>query len=134
MLVAQVPPKPRKPVRKVRTEHGTRVARAIVCASCGARDTIHFAPKDPAKVLCRRCAADLLGVDDPDTEVGSLHPFTCASCGREGMTRVRMEAGGRDFLCKDCLLGIESKQKTRATRATRLSNRVLRVRKSPPKD
>jgi CxxC-x17-CxxC domain-containing protein len=118
-----------KPVRKVRTEHGTRVARAVVCSACGKRDTIHFAPKDPAKVLCRRCAADLLGVGDPDTEVGSLHPFTCASCGRSGMTQKRIPVA-QEFLCKDCLLGIESKQGTRTREATRLSSRVLRVRRS----
>ena len=48
-------------IRKVRSEHGTRVARSIQCSACGERDTIHFAPKDPSRVLCRRCAADKLG-------------------------------------------------------------------------
>ena len=120
---------PAKTVQKVRSEHGTRVARAITCSSCGERDTVHFAPRDPKRVLCRKCAADLLGVDDPDTEVGSLHPFVCAQCRRSGMTAHRL-TGKKPFLCKDCLLGIETRQENKTKAATRLSKKVVRVRRS----
>jgi hypothetical protein len=43
-------------IQKVRTPHGTRVARRITCTVCGAGDTIDFAPRDPSEVLCRKCA------------------------------------------------------------------------------
>lgn len=118
-----------KEVRSVRTVHGTRVARSIVCSSCGTRDTIHFAPKDPAKVLCRRCAADLLGVQDPYRSVGSSLAFVCPACGRPASTSARPKEG-EVLLCKDCSSGIESKQENKAKQATRLSGRVLRVRRS----
>jgi hypothetical protein len=108
------------------------VARTIICSSCGARDTIHFAPRHK-KVLCRRCAADLLGVDDPDTDVRSPKPFVCAACGRAGMTQARIRPG-KEFVCSDCLHGIESQQDRKTKAATRLSSRVLRVRKRSKED
>lgn len=115
-------------MRKVRTKHGTRVARAIVCSACGQRDIIHFAPRDNEKALCRRCASDLLGVEDPDTAVGSLHPFVCATCKRPGTTQRRVTPG---FVCNDCLRGIESKQGERARRGTRTAKGVVRVPRRP---
>jgi hypothetical protein len=123
----------RPSVRKVRSEHGTRVARSIKCSACGAKDTIHFAPRNPAHVLCRKCAADLLGVEDPDTNVHALHPFVCASCGRSGMTQARIDPD-RDFICKDCLAGIESRQEHKTKSATRVSNKLLRVRRRRRED
>jgi hypothetical protein len=53
-------------IQKVRTPHGTRVARRITCTVCGAGDTIDFAPRDPSEVLCRKCAFAKRGVIDPD--------------------------------------------------------------------
>ena len=118
----------RKVVRKVRSEHGTRVARSIVCSQCGAKDTIHFSPKDPKRALCRKCAADLLGVEDPDTRVGSQVTFVCAQCGRTGTTQDKLRAKEPGYLCVDCLRGIESNQEHKTKRAARVSKKVVRVR------
>ncbi len=57
---------------KVRTEHGTRVARSITCVRCGADDTLHFIPRHEARALCRKCAAATLDV--ADTDAGILPP------------------------------------------------------------
>jgi ribosomal protein L34E len=124
--------KPKEPrvARKVRNDHGTRVLRSIICAACNAKDTIHFAPKDPKRALCRKCAADLLGVEDPDTKVGSDFPFKCAQCGRKGITKDRAKAESGDYLCADCIRGIESNQENKTKSAVRLSKKVVRVRKS----
>ncbi|MCK6546123.1 hypothetical protein L6R52_09660, partial [Myxococcota bacterium] len=130
---APIEPAIPKPIRKVRSEHGTRVARSITCSSCGQRDTIHFAPKDPKRALCRRCAADQLGALDPDTNVLSERPFVCAECGRQGVT-TKVLAPGADFVCNDCLRGIASKQEDKTKTATRLSKKVLRVRRPDPTD
>lgn len=116
--------------RKVRSEHGTRVARSIVCSRCQAKDTIHFAPKDSKRALCRKCAADLLGVEDPDTHVGTAVAFTCAQCGRKGTTQNKARAESGDYVCNDCLRGIESQQENKTKSAVRLSKKVVRVRKS----
>lgn len=118
-------------IRKVRSEHGTRVARSITCSACGAKDTIHFAPKDPKRALCRRCAADLLGAVDPDTNVSTPKPYTCAQCGRTGTTD-RPIADPREFLCPDCFRGIETKQGNKAKTGTAVSKGVLRVRRTKP--
>jgi CxxC-x17-CxxC domain-containing protein len=130
MLYSFMNPKDPRVARKVRSEHGTRVARQIVCSSCGAKDTIHFAPKDPKRVLCRKCAADLLGIEDPDTRVGSNVSFKCAQCGRAGTTQDKRKAESGDYVCNDCMRGIESRQENKTKTAVRLSKKVVRVRKS----
>ncbi len=112
--------------RKIRSEHGTRVARSIVCRSCGAHDTIHFAPKDPARALCRKCAAQLLGVEDAEAGILAKRKLTCVECGRVEDTRwteVDM------FRCKDCLAGIFTKQGDKTKGAEKVKKGVLRKKR-----
>lgn len=78
--------------------------------------------------MCRRCAADLLGVEDPDTRVASEKPLECSACHRIEMTRFRPE-NLAEFLCRDCARGIESKQEDKVKGATRVSKKVVRVRR-----
>lgn len=111
------------PVRKIRSEYGTRVARSIVCRSCGKKDTIHFAPKDPAGALCRRCAADLLGVADHDAGIYRERNLTCITCGAVEKTHYEDDA---TFECRDCRAGIHTKQGDKAKGAERVSKKVIR--------
>ncbi len=115
-------------VRKVRSKHGTRVARAITCARCGERDTVAFAPRDPDRALCRRCAADQLGIEDVEAGIVVERDLTCTECGKEERTSYAKE---EPFLCKDCARGIWTKQQDRSKSAERLGKRgrVLRVRR-----
>lgn len=124
------PREEQKVARKVRSEHGTRVARSIVCSACKAKDTIHFAPKDPKRALCRKCAVDLLGVEDPDTRLGSNVPYVCAQCGRKGTTQDKRKVDSGEYVCNDCKRGIESLQENKTNAASRVSKKVVRVRKS----
>lgn len=57
---------------KVRTHHGTRVARTVRCVRCGAEDTLHFIPRHEARALCRKCAAETMAV--PDRDAGIFPP------------------------------------------------------------
>lgn len=118
-----------KTVRRVRTEHGTRVARAIVCSACGAEDRVHFAPRDAAQALCRKCAAQLLGVVDEASNTRPERTLTCSECGKEELTTWNRDDA--PFQCKDCVQGIWTKQQDRSKGAERLGEggRVLRVRR-----
>ena len=123
-----------KDVRKVRNEHGTRVARAIVCTKCGAEDTVHFAPRNANRAYCRRCAADILGVSDEDAGIRPEAVLVCSECGRREQTSYD---GDDPFKCRDCSQGIWSMQKDRGKTAERLGKkgRVLRIRRdSGPHD
>lgn len=117
-----------KVVRKVRTDFGTRVARAILCSACGKDDTVHFAPRTPAAALCRRCAADILGIPDEDAGIRIERELTCVDCGKQEKTSFDKEG---PYQCKDCFMGIWTKQKDRTKSAERLGKkgRVLRVRR-----
>ena len=114
--------------RKIRSEHGTRVARSIVCRSCGATDTIHFAPKDPERALCRKCAAQLLGIADADASIYPKRKLTCAECGKHEETRWG-EDDPADFRCKDCLAGIFTKHGDKTKGAAKVKKGVLRKRR-----
>ncbi|MEQ9499095.1 MAG: hypothetical protein RIT81_19595 [Deltaproteobacteria bacterium] len=119
-------------VKKVRTPHGTRVARAIVCSACGAKDTVHFTPREVERALCRRCAAELLGVVDRDANIRPEKAMTCTDCGRVEMAFWR---GDDPFLCRDCRQGIYSNQQTRTKKADRVAGgKVLRVRRRAPEE
>lgn len=130
MLRGAMEPKTPRVAKKARNEHGTQVARAITCASCGAKDTIRFAPKDPKRALCRKCAANQLGVQDPDTKVGNEISFTCPQCKRTLLTHDSGAAKYSDYVCNDCMRGIESKQGNKTKEAARVSKKVVRVRKA----
>jgi hypothetical protein len=78
------PEKPqRKVVREVRSPHGTRVMKSIVCTKCKKTDYISFVPKDGAPLLCTSCAEKELNV------VGEVKHFSqdkyarCERCGKD---------------------------------------------------
>ncbi len=127
----QDPKAPPVAVQKVRSAHGTRVARSIVCTSCGAKDTIHFAPRDPDRALCRSCAAKILGAVDADANIRAERHLECIKCGR-GFNTSWEEP--ETFECTDCRAGIETVQKNRANKAQRVSGKVLRVRAKDPQE
>jgi hypothetical protein len=112
-------------VPKVRNAHGTRVARRIVCTACGEEDTLHFVPRT-ADVLCRRCAAQQLGVADPDAGIFPERERRCVGCGTVERTRF---TGGEEYRCRDCEAGIVRPTTDRARTAERVGDgKVLRVR------
>jgi hypothetical protein len=113
--------------RKIRSEHGTRVARSIVCRNCGAKDTIHFAPKEPARALCRQCAAELLGIDDPESNIFAKRKLTCIECQR--IVETTWDEA-ETFRCKDCYLGIYTKQGDKTKGADRVKKGVLRKKRT----
>ena len=115
--------------RKVKNEHGTRVARAITCARCGAKDTVHFAPRRADRTLCRKCAAEVLGVSDEDAGIRPERVLVCIECSKEERTTFTGEEDA--FKCRDCARGIWSQQKDRGKSAERVDStgRVLRVRR-----
>ncbi len=121
---------PTRAMNKVRTAHGTRVARRITCASCGKADTIDFAPKDPSRVLCRKCAFEAYGVLDPDDVSLRTHRVRCGVC-RKMFDRVvdpkHTESGLAT--CSDCRAGIETAQGDKSKTATRVSPKVVRVKR-----
>lgn len=116
-------------VRKIRNEHGTRVARRIVCAHCGKSDTVDFAPRDPAATFCRACAFTQLNVVDPDERALRTRVRPCSACGRPA----DVDRQGPDILCGDCFLGIESQQQNRTQAARRVTAGVVRVRRDSEK-
>ncbi len=123
-----------RPIQKVRTPHGTRVARRITCTSCGANDTIDFAPKDPAEVLCRKCAFEKRGVVDPDDAEVRTRRVQCTMCQRWYERVVDPQRPNNDVsaVCTDCKNGVETKQQERSKVATRVSAKVVRARRTTP--
>jgi CxxC-x17-CxxC domain-containing protein len=122
-------PRPAPPmIKKVRTPHGTRVLRRIVCASCKAEDRVEFVPRDASKALCRKCAYEQLGVQDPTVESLRGFPAVCTRCGVDHRAPFQPEAD-KPCLCNDCFRGIEVDRKKRARRAVVLENGVIEVRR-----
>src|SRR5262245_17817481 len=103
--------------RKIRSEHGTRVARSIVCRNCGAKDRIDFAPREPDRALCRQCAAELLGVEDKEASIVAKRKLTCTECGK---VEESSWEENETFKCKDCLAGIHTQQGDKGKRADRV--------------
>jgi ribosomal protein L34E len=120
--LAMPPPNKRRTVRKVRSPHGTRVARRIVCRLCGAEDRIDFAPKDPEQALCRKCAYEALSVDDPDRSELRGARIPCERCGAEFV-----QINDEHLQCSDCHRGIETNRDHKVRRAARVSDRIVRV-------
>lgn len=119
-----------KAPKKIRNEHGTRVAVRVQCSVCGQTDTIPFAPKDASRAMCRKCAFELLDVSDPDVRELSIHRFSCEDCGRDVEIKVGHDVP-EEILCRDCASGIESKQEDRVLRGQKSPDgRVVRVRRS----
>jgi len=121
----------KKTMNKVRTVHGTRVARRIKCSACGKSDTIDFAPKDPTKVLCRKCAFETYGVLDPDDVALRTQSVKCSVC-RKNFDLTTDPERGPDAgmpVCRDCRNGVETKQGNKSQAATRVSANVVRVQR-----
>ncbi|MFO0723633.1 MAG: hypothetical protein U1E65_07635 [Myxococcota bacterium] len=115
-------------LRKVRTEHGTRVARRIKCTSCGSEDTVDFAPRDPSAILCRKCAYEQRGIVDPDDKAVQEKRQACRVCGRWFVLPFDPTGADRP-ICTDCKAGIETKQGDRTKDATRLKSGVIRTKR-----
>lgn len=113
-------------IQKVRNEHGTRIARRIVCIECGADDTVHFIPRDPATVRCRKCAYEQLSVHDPDDSALHQHGYNCTRC-RRPFSLDKPAKDPATVLCSDCFHGIESKQQNRTQKGKRVSADIVRV-------
>jgi len=115
-----------KKVRKIRSPHGTRVSRRITCAACGAEDRVDFAPRDPAFILCRKCAFERLGVRDGDESALRSVEYRCAECA----IVFRLDKDLEDpsaALCENCLRGIAIPRSHRLRTARRTSKRVVRI-------
>ncbi|GEM_PF-4357418 len=56
---------PSKRVRRQRNQHGTQVGTSIRCTRCGAQDQVPWRPHSLDRILCRRCAAEIIGVYAP---------------------------------------------------------------------
>jgi CxxC-x17-CxxC domain-containing protein len=115
-------------LNKVRTQHGTRVARRIKCSSCGGEDTVDFAPRDPKTILCRRCAFEQRGIVDPDDKALREKRQACGRCGR-WFDLPYDPTGESRPICADCKAGIETKQQDRSKDATRVSRRIVKAKR-----
>ncbi len=123
-------PRSLRPVQKVRTKHGTRVAVRVTCTACGASDTVSFAPRDSDTVLCRKCAFERYGAVDDDEPSMALRPQPCASCHRT--FELRFDPTGQSQpVCADCRAGIQFREPERTKNAVRLSSGVIRARRTP---
>ena len=113
--------------RKVRSPFGTQVARKIKCSSCGALDTIHFSPRPDQRILCRKCAADELGVIDREA---NITPEARTKCQRCGLFLKKICKHEDPLDCMDYARSLAMNQGKRAKGAIRGANGVVRVRKS----
>lgn len=59
------PQAPSKRVRRHRNPEGTQVATSIRCTNCGAQDRVPWRPHSLDRILCRPCAAEIIGVYAP---------------------------------------------------------------------
>jgi hypothetical protein len=121
-----------------RTEHGTRVARAVVCVRCGKEDHVAFKPREADKVMCRACTLEVAGRDEHgDIKKPGFVDIRCSQCGR--MTRLlmsvikkpRKDADGKPMppVCGDCFMGIEVNKSNKAATAERRRPGVLLKRR-----
>ncbi len=123
-------PRSLRPVQKVRTKHGTRVAVRVTCIACGASDTVSFAPRDSDTVLCRKCAFERFGVVDGDEPSMTLRAQPCSICQRT--FELRFDPTGQSQpVCTDCRAGIHFREPERTKNAVRLSSGVIRARRTP---
>jgi CxxC-x17-CxxC domain-containing protein len=88
-----------------RNEHGTRVARRVVCGRCGSEDHVPYVPKESGKAMCRDCAALVLRAYEVGTKVPvETRPETCNLCGTPFRIPLSVVDDG-DPLCPNCLRG-----------------------------
>jgi hypothetical protein len=112
-----------------RNEFGTRIAKRITCARCGADDHVPHAPKDPSKAMCRACAALVLRA----YEVGTRAPVetraeTCNLCGTPFRIPIAVKDDG-DPLCPSCLRGFTTWQGSIDTPWQERQNTVIEARR-----
>ncbi len=76
-------PSTRKPkvVSDVRSPHGTRVMKRIVCSRCGKSDTLPFVPKAGEAPLCSACAELAFNVTTETAQASADRMVACKSCG-----------------------------------------------------
>jgi hypothetical protein len=93
-----------------RNEFGTRVAKRVTCARCNKTDFVPYVPKDPAKALCRACAAEVLKTYEAGVRVRMpTRPAVCNLCGAPFDLPITAEDDG-DPLCPSCLRGFTTWQ------------------------
>lgn len=92
-----------------RFKHGTRVAFNIVCARCGAEDTLPFVPKNTSEVLCSTCAREEYGEawDKGRSGKPAEFEFACVACGDTDRVPFWPEDPEEPRLCSFCRLGLE---------------------------
>ena len=119
-----------------RTEHGTRVARAVTCVRCGKEDHVAFRPRDAEKVMCRACTLEVVGLDEHgDPKAPALLEITCQNCGKkERMPRRRAEKlqdphNPEPILCQDCEYGIVTQQGDKLRTGERRKSGVILKRR-----
>ncbi|MBI5494898.1 MAG: hypothetical protein HY904_07700 [Deltaproteobacteria bacterium] len=119
-----------------RTEHGTRVARAVTCVRCGKQDHVAFKPRDPDKVMCKACTLEVTGRDEHgDLREPGVVDITCQNCGRtDRIPRARAKKllapdNPEPILCSDCDHGILSVQGDRTRTGERRRSGVILKRK-----
>ncbi|MBX2812988.1 MAG: hypothetical protein KTR25_14325 [Myxococcales bacterium] len=112
--------------RKIRSDHGTRVARKITCTSCGSLDTIHFSPRPNQPALCRNCAAKQLGVVDREANIGTEQRQKCTRC-ELFLTKICHYDDPLD--CVEYARALAMRQGNRLKSASRSKNGVVLVRR-----
>jgi hypothetical protein len=113
-----------------RNEHGTRVARRVVCGRCGVEDHVPYVPKDSARAMCRACAALVLRAYELGTRAPTeTRPETCNLCGTPFRIPLAVPDDG-DPLCPNCLRGFTTWSGSIDTPWTERQNRTIEERTS----
>ncbi|MES2504022.1 MAG: hypothetical protein V4534_04005 [Myxococcota bacterium] len=91
-----------------RNQHGTRIARKVVCQKCGRADHINSRPSKTSGTYCRECATQVMGA----LEVGKRAPrvmrtHKCSNCQQDFELPAAMEPK-KDCTCGNCLKGFET--------------------------
>lgn len=103
---------PPQRVGGARNEHGTRVARRVVCTRCGAHDHVQWVEQDNSTALCKVCAEEMLGVLELGRkEKQKTRDEICNLCGVPFAMPDHVEDDG-DPLCGNCLRGFMAWQGT----------------------
>lgn len=130
------PKRPRFP-GGARTEHGTRVARAVTCVRCGKEDYLAFKPKEAEKVMCRDCTLEVAGMDEHgDIKLAATLEITCQSCGKKAKLPRRKAEKLMDpenpepILCGDCEAGIVTNRDNKVVTGERRKSGVILKRKT----
>lgn len=95
----RTPKKPQTVIRAVRTPHGTRVMKRIVCTQCGKSDTLAFVPRDNHPMLCKECAELDLAVRDESPTKKSERTVKCRVC-----AKAVVAGPDDDKICHECQL------------------------------